>query len=181
MSGFTNYTEVTRAPPYVTAPELHKRMSTQDRILEVTNSESSFPPRNGSARPPRGPRRVRRNPHESYRALAEELAAAEDTIESLAMSEQEAWALANAARTSTKEVLSMLSHDIRTPLQAIYGYAELLEEGIHGDLNENQRTDVSKIQQSQHEVLNLLNRVMLQVRAERLASPQDPPIANASA
>jgi signal transduction histidine kinase len=97
------------------------------------------------------------------------------------MSEQEAWALANAARTSTKEVLSMLSHDIRTPLQAIYGYAELLEEGIHGDLNENQRTDVSKIQQSQHEVLNLLNRVLVQIRAERLESPQDHPIANASA
>lgn len=88
------------------------------------------------------------------------------------MSEQEAWALANAARNSTKEVLSMLSHDIRTPLQAIFGYAELLEEGIHGELNEDQRTDVSRIQQSQHEVLKLLNRVLLHVRAERLAFPQ---------
>lgn len=65
----------------------------------------------------------------------------------------------------------MLSHDIRTPLQAIFGYAELLEEGIHGELNEDQRTDVSRIQQSQHEVLNLLNRVLLHVRAERLAFP----------
>ena len=88
------------------------------------------------------------------------------------MSEHEAWALANAARTSTQEIISMLSHELRTPLQAIFGYAELLEEGIHGELNQDQRTDVSRIQQSQHEVLNLLNRVLLQVRAERLATPQ---------
>ncbi|MBA3646634.1 MAG: hypothetical protein H0W63_10720 [Gemmatimonadaceae bacterium] len=101
--------------------------------------------------------------------LAEELAAAEETIESLAMSEQEAWALADAARTSTQEIISMLSHELRTPLQAIFGYAELLEEGIHGELNQDQRTDVSRIQQSQYEVLKLLNRVLLHVRAERLA------------
>jgi signal transduction histidine kinase len=138
----------------------------------VTNSELPSPARNGAARPPRGPRRVRRNPNESYRALAKDLAAAEETIESLAMSEHEAWALADAARNSTKEIISMLSHELRTPLQAIFGYAELLEEGIHGELNADQRSDVSRIQQSQHEVLKLLNRVLLHVRADRLASPQ---------
>lgn len=137
----------------------------------MTNPQQSPSPRNGTARPPRGPRRVRRNPRDSYRALAEELAAAEDTIEELSMSEQEAWALADAARSSTKEVISMLSHELRTPLQAIFGYAELLEEGIHGELNADQKTDVSRIQQSQHEVLKLLNHVLLRVRAERLASP----------
>ncbi len=88
------------------------------------------------------------------------------------MSAQEAWALANAARASTQEIISMLSHELRTPLQAIFGYAELLEEGIHGELNQDQRTDVSRIQQSQYEVLKLLNRVLLHVRAERLAMPQ---------
>lgn len=93
------------------------------------------------------------------------------------MSEQEAWALAEAARTSTREIISMLSHELRTPLQAIFGYAELLEEGIHGELNENQRTDVNRIQQSQHELLRLLNHVLLKVRAERLAFP--PPEASA--
>jgi signal transduction histidine kinase len=137
----------------------------------VTNSELPSSPRNGSARPPRGPRRVRRNPYESYRALAEDLAAAEETIESLALREQEARALAEAARNSTREIISMLNHELRTPLQAIFGYAELLEEGIHGELNADQRSDVSRIQQSQHEVLNLLNRVLLHVRAERLALP----------
>ena len=139
----------------------------------MTQSQSPSPAPNGSIRPTRGPRRVRRNPGESYRALAEELAAAEETIESLAMSEQEAWALADAARNSTKEIISMLNHELRTPLQAIFGYAELLEEGIHGELNADQRSDVSRIQQSQHEVLKLLNRVLLRVRAERLATPQE--------
>ncbi len=114
---------------------------------------------------------VRRNPRDSYRALAADLAAAEAMIESLAMSEQEAWALADAARTSTRELISLLSHELRTPLQAIFGYAELLEEGIHGKLNADQLIDVNRIQESQHQLLAMLNGVLMRVRTERLAAP----------
>ena len=89
------------------------------------------------------------------------------------MSEQEAWALANAARTSTREIISVLSHELRTPLQAIFGYAELLEEGIHGKLNADQLSDVSRIQQSQHQLLDMLNGVLSRVRTERLAAPDN--------
>ena len=114
---------------------------------------------------------MRRNPRESYRALAKELEAAEELIHSLAMSEQEAWSLAEAARSSAREIISLLSHELRTPLQAIFGYAELLEEGIHGQLNPDQLSDVSRIQESQHRLLELLNSVLLRVRMERLAPP----------
>ncbi len=116
---------------------------------------------------------MHRDPRDSYRALAQELAAAEETIASLAMSEQEAWALADAARASAREIISILSHELRTPLQAIFGYAELLEEGIHGKLNADQLSDVSRIQQSQHQLLNLLNGVLMRVRTERLAAPDN--------
>ncbi len=85
------------------------------------------------------------------------------------MSAQEAWALAETARASTREIISILSHELRTPLQAIFGYAELLEEGIHGELNADQLSDVSRIQQSQHQLLDLLNGVLMRVRTERLA------------
>lgn len=87
------------------------------------------------------------------------------------MSEQEAWALADAARSSTRDLISLLSHELRTPLQAIFGYTELLEEGIHGKLNADQLTDVNRIQESQHLLLDLLNSVLLRVRTERLAAP----------
>jgi signal transduction histidine kinase len=120
---------------------------------------------------PRGPRRVRRDPHDSYRQLAEDYAATEEVIAALKMSEQEAWALANAARASARELVSLLSHELRNPLQAIFGYAELLQEGIHGDLNPDQLIDVNRIQESQHLLLDLLNSVLMRVRTERLASP----------
>lgn len=130
--------------------------------------------RAGVARPPHGPRRVRRNPRESYLALAGDLAAAEEMIDSLEMSEQEAWALANAVRSATSEIISLLSHELRTPLQAIVGYAELLEEGIHGKLNPDQLTDVNRIQESQHQLLALLNAIVMRIRTERLAAPRPP-------
>jgi len=122
----------------------------------------------------RGPRRVRRDPGDSYRQLAQDYAATEDLIAELKMSEQEAWALANAARSSARELVKLLSHELRNPLQAIFGYAEMLQEGIHGDLNADQLTDVNRIQQSQHQLLDLLNSVLMRVRTDRLAAPTRP-------
>jgi signal transduction histidine kinase len=130
--------------------------------------------RSGSPEFPRGPRRVRRNPSDSYRQLALDYAATEEVIAELKMSEREAWALADAARASARELVALLSHELRNPLQAIFGYAELLQEGIHGNLNADQLTDVNRIQESQHEVLKLLNSVLMRVRTERLAAPQSP-------
>lgn len=78
--------------------------------------------------------------------------------------------MADAARSSARELISLLSHDLRTPMQAIYGYAELLEEGIHGKLNKDQLADVVRIQEGQHQVLALLNRMLMRVKIERLAS-----------
>jgi signal transduction histidine kinase len=137
----------------------------------VSHNLSVVQNRPGTARPPRGPRRVRRNPEDALRALASDLADAEEMIDSLTMSEHEAWALADAARKSTREMISILSHELRTPLQAIVGYAELLEEGIHGKLNADQLIDVNRIQESQHMLLDLLNGVLMRVRTERLAGP----------
>ena len=57
-------------------------------------------------------------------------------------------------------------------MQAIYGYAELLEEGIHGKLNKDQLADVVGIQEGQHQVLALLNSILLRVKKERLAAGQ---------
>jgi len=54
------------------------------------------------------------------------------------------------------EFLSLLSHEFRTPLQAILGYTELLEREIHGPLTPAQRRDLLRIQESQQHLLGLV-------------------------
>jgi signal transduction histidine kinase len=56
-----------------------------------------------------------------------------------------------------RDRLELLSHQLRTPLQAIFGYTELLEREIHGPLTDAQRRDVRGIQQSQQQLLGLID------------------------
>lgn len=43
------------------------------------------------------------------------------------------------------EFFTLLSHELRTPLTTIKGYADLLEDGVLGPLNEDQRDKLAKI------------------------------------
>jgi signal transduction histidine kinase len=121
----------------------------------------------------RGPRRVRRNPDESWRAVANDLQEAHELIGLLLRSERRAWARAHSLSDATRELLSLLNHELRNPIQAIFGYTELLEAGIHGKLNEDQLTDVSRIQESQKELLETLEAVLTRVKMERLPPPEN--------
>ena len=58
------------------------------------------------------------------------------------------------------DFLALLSHEFRTPLQAIFGYTELLERQVHGPLNEAQLGDLRRIQQSQQHLLGLINTIL---------------------
>jgi len=58
-----------------------------------------------------------------------------------------------AARTAQ---LDILSHECRTPLQAIVGYTELLQQEIHGPITEAQRRDLHRIRQCQEHLLDLI-------------------------
>ena len=62
-----------------------------------------------------------------------------------------------AARTAQVE---FLSHEFRTPLQAIVGYTELLEQEIHGPINEAQRQDLHRIRQCQEHLLGLITATL---------------------
>jgi len=53
--------------------------------------------------------------------------------------------MAEEANTAKAKFLSMMSHDLRTPLTTIYGHAELLAVGMHGTLSPEQREDVEII------------------------------------
>ena len=53
--------------------------------------------------------------------------------------------LAEESSAAKAKFLSMMSHDLRTPLTAIYGNAQLLASGDRGPLNEQQRQGIDAI------------------------------------
>ncbi len=58
------------------------------------------------------------------------------------------------------EFLASISHELRTPLNAIIGYAELISDGIYGDVNGDQKTALSGIDESGKNLLSLINQIL---------------------
>jgi PAS domain S-box-containing protein len=65
------------------------------------------------------------------------------------------------------EFFALLSHEVRTPLQAISGYAEMLRMGARGPVTEAQRDDLTRIVASHDHVLRIVDGVLAWARAER--------------
>ncbi len=58
------------------------------------------------------------------------------------------------------EFLASMSHELRTPLNSIIGYAEVLLDGIDGDLTDDMEEDVGAIHGSGKHLLNLINDIL---------------------
>lgn len=58
------------------------------------------------------------------------------------------------------EFLASMSHELRTPLNSIIGYAEVMLDGIDGELNDDMLEDVSTIHDSGRHLLNLINDIL---------------------
>ncbi|HJQ10373.1 MAG TPA: ATP-binding protein [Gemmatimonadaceae bacterium] len=95
-----------------------------------------------------------------------QLAAANLKKDQLIFSERKAREEAEVANRVKSEFLALLSHEFRTPLQAIFGYTELLERQIHGPLNDAQQRDLKRIQQSQQHLLGLITTILDFARLE---------------
>jgi PAS domain S-box-containing protein len=89
-----------------------------------------------------------------------QLAAAYRAKDELLVSERRARADAEAANSAKTDFLALMSHEFRTPLQAIFGYTELLEREIHGPLTDAQKGDLKRIQQSQQHLLGLITAIL---------------------
>ena len=107
---------------------------------------------------------ARRESEESMQALNRALNArvAQRTRElELALAgEQSARKEAEAANRIKSELFARLSHEFRTPLHAVSGYLEILQQNIHGGLNEEQRQDEDRIHQAQEHLLALVNMIL---------------------
>ena len=81
---------------------------------------------------------------------------------------QAAAAFRNAARYEAlrlaavrrERFFSAMSHDLRTPITAIMGYSELLQDGIMGDLDPHQQEMVERICQVSGHLAQLVNDVL---------------------
>ena len=68
--------------------------------------------------------------------------------------------LAEQANAAKARFMSMMSHDLRTPLTTITGHARLLSAGVYGPLNEEQLDGVQRISGAGAEVLRMINDIL---------------------
>jgi len=74
--------------------------------------------------------------------------------------EQAARKDAEAANRIKTELFARLSHEFRTPLHAVSGYLEILQQNIHGALTKEQRRDLDRIHQAQEHLMTLVNMIL---------------------
>lgn len=78
----------------------------------------------------------------------------------LYMLEQQARQEADAANHRKDQFLATLSHEFRTPLNAIIGYSEMLERGMAGDISKKQLKYAHNIAVSGHHLLSLVSELL---------------------
>lgn len=67
---------------------------------------------------------------------------------------------------STSDMLGHVTHELRTPLAAIGGYAELMQMGVRGPVNAEQQQDLQRIRWNQQHLLALITQILSFVRVD---------------
>jgi signal transduction histidine kinase len=62
--------------------------------------------------------------------------------------------------------LASMSHELRTPLNSILGFADVMLEGLDGDLTPNMENDLGLIRKNGQHLLNLINDVLDMAKIE---------------
>jgi PAS domain S-box-containing protein len=108
-------------------------------------------------------------------ALANQIAVAVQNARQFGMQLE----VANQLRRVDKlrsEFLASMSHELRTPLNSIIGYAEVMLDGVDGELTDEMTEDVQAIHGSGQHLLSLINDIldMAKIDAGRLEIDQEP-------
>jgi PAS domain S-box-containing protein len=94
--------------------------------------------------------------------VAERTAELEQALESA----KEAFDVAARESARKSEFLAFLSHEVRTPMQAIVGYSDMFAMELHGPLTPAQRDDLGRMQRGQQHILQLLDQLLDYARIE---------------
>jgi signal transduction histidine kinase len=89
-------------------------------------------------------------------------------IDNAMLHEQTVAALRSAdeANRAKAQFLAVMSHELRAPLNAIAGYAELLRTGVRGPISPEQAQDLDRIVHSERTLLSLINNILNFARIE---------------
>jgi PAS domain S-box-containing protein len=73
---------------------------------------------------------------------------------------------AEAANLAKSQFLANISHELRTPLNAIIGFSEMIEQGIAGPIEPQQREYMGLVLQSSQHLLSVINDILDLARAD---------------
>jgi signal transduction histidine kinase len=73
---------------------------------------------------------------------------------------------AEAASRAKSELLTNLSHELRTPINATLGYLELIELGLRGPVTAEQAQDIHRVRRSQQHLLSIIDNILTYSRME---------------
>lgn len=103
---------------------------------------------------------------EESQQLLEELEQSNAYLEELRAEAEHARSEAERANRAKTQFLTVMSHELRTSLNAIIGYADLLHGEISGPLNDRQREQIGRISESAWHLLDLINEILSLSRIE---------------
>ena len=73
---------------------------------------------------------------------------------------------ADAANRGKSTFLGNMTHELLSPLNAIGGFADLMEMGLHGPVTPEQRADLERIKRNQEHLVSLISGILEYVRSE---------------
>ena len=112
---------------------------------------------------------VRKSDRENVRLLGELDAKVKERTARL----EEAMLLAESSNKAKSEFIANMSHELKTPLNAIIGFSEAMLSGIYGPINERHREYLSDILLSGEKLLGLINDVLDLTKIESGSAPLD--------
>lgn len=102
-----------------------------------------------------------------------ELVRERDAAERARVDSELARRAAEEANRATARMLATLSHEMRTPLNAIGGYTQLLGAGVRGPVTPAQLEDLQRIRQSQLHLTGVVNSVLRHAKVDHTAATTD--------